>query len=243
MGYDPDEAAEEIVRALVAEGPVLGEHGVAELATGVSRDVPAPTSADLRELAEHDGYEIRLADMPRVTAAGLQPERVGNPAWKAGEAAAKALREQEQLGGGPISDSRLAELAGADPAALKGSSVAIPFSYALDGQSGNAKVVLRSPIPTARRFALARLVGDRNLHASREPFLPIMKSQSYRQKLQRAFAAEFLCPFEHACRRLDNELSEESQEAVAHEYQVSPMVVETQLVNKGLLASHVLDRR
>ena len=68
-----------------------------------------------------------------------------------------------------------------------------------------------------------------------------MRSYSYRQKRQRAFAAEILCPFEHASELLDADYSEESQERVAAEYQVSTLLVRTQLVNNGLLGRQALD--
>jgi Zn-dependent peptidase ImmA (M78 family) len=100
---------------------------------------------------------------------------------------------------------------------------------------------MRSPFVTSRRFDLARLIGDLILDEIDEPLIPIMRSFSYRQKRQRAFAAEFLCPFDHARPQLDIELSEESQECVAAEYRVSPMVVRTQLVNNGLLEREALE--
>ncbi len=241
MGFDPDEAAEQMVTALIDEGEALGRNGVAELAAGASRDVPAPSSRDLQDLADNTGHEASLTSIPRVPTEALDLQGASNPAWVVGEAAARALRSQERLGGEPLSDQMLAELAGTKPAVLSGGAAAVPFSFALSSGGATTRVVLQSQIVTNRRFALARLVGDRILEEFEEPLIPIMRSYSYRQKRQRAFAAEILCPFEHASQLLDVDLSEESQERVAAEYRVSPMLVRTQLVNKGILGRQSLD--
>lgn len=101
--------------------------------------------------------------------------------------------------------------------------------------------MLQTPIATNRRFALARMIGDRILTRLDEPLIPIMRSYSFRQKRQRAFAAELLCPVEQVVEELDAERSDESQERIAAEYKVSPMLVRTQLVNAGLLERESLN--
>lgn len=241
MGFDPDEAGEQMVVALIAEGEALGLNAVAELAAGASRDAPAPSFRELRELASTMGYEARLADIPQIPAKARDSNGESKPAWIVGGAAAQALRNQERLGGGPLSDTKLAELAGIEPAVVTGEAADAPFSFALKDGVAATKVVLQPSIVTGRRFALARLIGDRVLEALDEALIPIMRSHSYRQKVQRAFAAELLCPFETARQQLDDDFSEESRERIANEYRVSPMLVSTQLVNHGLLRRRILD--
>ncbi len=241
MGFDPDEAAEQMVVALIAEGEALGLNAVAELAAGASGDAPAPSSSELRELANTMGHEARLTSIPQIPAEARDMNGGSKPAWIVGGAAAQALRNQERLGEGPLSDARLAELAGTEPAVVTGEAADVPFSFALKDGVATAKVVLQPSIVTGRRFALARLVGDQILEALDEPLIPIMRSYSYRQKVQRAFAAELLCPFETARQQLDDDFSEESRERIANEYRVSPMLVSTQLVNNGLLERRILD--
>ena len=241
MGYDPDEASEQVVAALIAESGELGKNSVAELAAGASRIEPTPTSKELKALARSSAHEARFADIPRLPAEMVESSTGDKPAWVAGEDAARALRNQERLGDGALSDEKLAELAGTDATVLSGEAVKAPFSFALNGDGGTAKVVLVSSFAAGRRFALARLIGDRLLEQQEEPLIPVMRSFSYRQKRQRAFAAELLCPFEQASQLLDLEFSEESQERMAAEYRVSPMLVRTQLVNKGLLERQALE--
>ena len=50
--------------------------------------------------------------------------------------------------------------------------------------------------------------------------------------MQRAFAAELLCPFASVNDMLDADYSEEKQNDVADYFRVSPMTIRTQLVNR-----------
>ncbi|MBN2497985.1 MAG: hypothetical protein JXR96_25550 [Deltaproteobacteria bacterium] len=241
MGYDPGEAAESAVQSLVSETKVLGEDGVAELAAGSVTGVPAPGSKELREIADRSGYDVDLGSIPREPIGNQAGQDVGKPSWLGAHHAARDFRNRCGLGGGVLTNQRLAELAGVSSAVLPGDATSAPFSFALDGGSETARLVLQSPIVTSRRFALARLIGDRILAKVQEPLVPIMRSYTYRQKRQRAFAAELLCPFEHASQLFDSDFSVDSQEQVAAEYQVSPMLVRTQLVNNGFLPRETLD--
>jgi len=239
MGFDPDEATEHTINSLIAEVEVLGRVGVAEIAAEAHRNMIVPSSGELREFADTLGHRVNLATMPRIPVQDRSP-RGSRPAWAVGEKAAQVLRQQERLDDQPLSNQKLAELAGTDPAVVVGDAAEVPFSFALNDSTTTARVVLQSPIITNRRFALARLIGDRLVEALDEPFIPIMRSHSYRQKVQRAFAAELLCPFEHTKQQLGCDFSEESQERIAAEYDVSPMLVSTQLVNSGLLGRQAL---
>lgn len=245
LGFDPDEADAKVVESLIADAEKVGTAGVAELAANASRGECLPSASELAALADSTGHDTRLSDIPKLPAEELKALGAESPAWAVGESAAKMLRSQERLGDGVISDEKLAELAGTSPSALRGTGTAAPaapFSFALNGHQGTTKLVIRSPFETNRRFDLARLIGDRVLAQLDEPLIPILRSFSYRQKRQRAFAAEFLCPFGNALSLLDVELSDESQECVASEFKVSPWVIRTQLVNNGLLDRDTLDR-
>lgn len=66
---------------------------------------------------------------------------------------------------------------------------------------------------------------------SPEPLLPATRASSYRQKMQRAFAAELLSPFAFVNDMMGGDYSEEKQNEVAEYFKVSPMTIQTQLVN------------
>jgi hypothetical protein len=135
-------------------------------------------------------------------------------------------------------------LAGADEAALTGvkeTELSPKISYALDESSSVGRVVLHSKWDTGRRFELARLLGDRIAGNGDGQLFPATNSYTYRQKLQRSFAVELLCPFEALRDMLHDDLSPEAIEDVAEHFDVSDRVVRTLLVNHGLLGRDELE--
>ena len=88
---------------------------------------------------------------------------------------------------------------------------------------------------TGRRFELARLFGNRlaNTQIGKlfEGLSPVTRSFSYQQKMQRAFASELLSPFVAVDEMLSGDYSEERQREVATHFKVSPMTIQSGLVN------------
>jgi hypothetical protein len=166
------------------------------------------------------------------------------PAWRRGAAAAQALRHSAQLGAAPISNNRLAELAGVQSTALTevGDARRGPkLSYALDESPSVGKVVLHSKWKTGRRFELARLLGDRIAGDGYGRLFPATRSYTYRQKLQRTFAAELLCPFDTLRGFLNDDFSQEAIEDASEYFDVSDRTVRTSLVNHGLIERDELE--
>lgn len=171
----------------------------------------------------------------------LQPV-TGGAGANPGLATGRALRTQEHLGSEPISDAVLASLSGTSADILKpnpGSGARLAF--ALKPTERGSRLVLRSHWNTGRRFELARLLGDRLLADPGDRLFPATKAYTYRQKLQRAFAAELLSPHESVAAMLDGDASAESQQEVASYFQVSDGTIRTLLVNNGILDRNDLD--
>ncbi len=236
LGFDPDEADEALIEQLIVEAQKIGERSIGELAATSSGGKKVPTYDDLAETARKIGSEaqpreaVQLRGGTRLSPIGLVP------AWKRGAEAAIALRTQEQLGAAQISNSRLADLSGVSASVLNRRSENLDFSYAIDEFATRGRVVLRSKWETGRRFELARILGDRIAGGViGEKLYPATRTYTYRQKLQRSFAAEFLCPFEALQEMLDNDYSEEKQEESAEHFSVSPLTVRTMLLNHGLI--------
>lgn len=101
--------------------------------------------------------------------------------------------------------------------------------------------MLRSNYPSGRRFELARLLGDRIASGLNEHMIPVTRAHTYRQKLQRAFAAELLCPFKALETFLDGDYSEQACEDAAQHFKVSERAVWTLLVNNDRLERNALD--
>ena len=245
LGCDPDEADEEAIRRRLDDAADLGEEALGEMADDAALRGGAPgammSALDVREAAARAGFDADPGGAVALADGADLPQPGTVEAWRVGYGCARKLRDQEGLDGAPISDARLAELAGTRAEAVArrhGRAAGLPF--ALDGPDGRARVVLRSKWKTGRRFELARLVGDRVLGAASgrpaERLFPATRAHSYRQKAQRAFAAELLSPFGAVEDLLDGDYSEDRQTEAARRFDVSPMTIQTQLVNHGRLA-------
>lgn len=71
--------------------------------------------------------------------------------------------------------------------------------------------------------------------------MPATRAYTYRQKVQRSFAAEFLSPFLAVDGMLGYDYSMENQQDVAEYFQVSPLTIRTLLVNHGRLEREDVD--
>lgn len=243
LGCDPDEADEGAILRHLEDAAELGEEALGEIADDAAFAGVAPgammSARDIREAAARDGFDADPAGAAALADIAGLPRPGTVEAWRAGYGGARKLRDREGLDGAPISDTRLAELAGATTAAVTQRRRRGGLSFALDGPDGRARVALRSRWKTGRRFALARLIGDRILGAAgdrpAERLFPATRAYSYRQQAQRAFAAELLSPFGAVEDMLEGDYSEDKQTAAARRFDVSPMTIQTQLVNHGRL--------
>jgi Zn-dependent peptidase ImmA (M78 family) len=75
---------------------------------------------------------------------------------------------------------------------------------------------------------------------SHDRWLPATDAKTARQKMQRAFAIEFLCPIQSLTAFLDGDFSSDATEEAAEHFGVSHTAVETHLVNNCLLSPEVL---
>ena len=230
LGQDPDEIAPEQIRAIDAVRD-LGPDAVEELAAdaGACGTTAVLSTKALIATAKTVGSEARPQDAANLYEVN-SPAFGQDPAWVRGVAAAHALRQQEALDGQPIDNERLSALAGTHANALDGRDIQpSPLSFML-ASGGRTWVALRSKWETGRRFDLARLLGDRLLGQD-EPLLPATRAYTYRQKAQRAFAAELLCPYEAVCEFLSHDRSEERCDEAASHFNVSPWAVSSLLRN------------
>ena len=236
LGCDPDDVAEDAIRARLDDAAVLGEEALGEIAAAAAVAGEGPdrmlSASDLADTAESSGFDANPNDAVTLADAAVAPDA---EAWRAGVRMAQKLREREGLNG-PVSNHLLAAFAGTTADAIsRHDRRSAGLSFALDGENGGARVALRSKRETGRRFALARLVGDRAFGAAAgstaEPLWPATRAYSYRQKMQRAFAAELLCPFAAVDEMTRSDDSGERQRDVAEHFKVSERMVLTQLVN------------
>lgn len=234
LGREPDEASDESVERLLADGGRLGEAALDEIAAAAAAGGGGVVSADrLEQIAGERGKDAHPRDAVSLRSEFKVSSSTDTPAWRIGADAARALRKQENLGFEPISNRRLTSMAGTvDSALTTVGEKGAPFAFALDDSALKGRIVLRSKWETGRRFELARLLGDR-LIGAKGALHPATQTFTYRQKAQRSFAAELLSPFASVEDMLAGDYSLDRQEDVAEHFAVSPMTINTLLKNHG----------
>ena len=110
------------------------------------------------------------------------------------------------------------------------------------GSTDSFLASISSKYGTSRRFELACLAADHLAAGEEDVLLPGTRSMTSRQKFQRAFAQEFPCPFsvleEYLGTNYPN--NDDIYDAAQH-FDVSPLLIHTTLVNKGVLGRETLE--
>ncbi|MEQ1866248.1 MAG: hypothetical protein ABL996_16545 [Micropepsaceae bacterium] len=242
LGHDPDEGDASLIDRLIDDSADLGEDAVVEIAA--DRRLGVGLSAEhIRDVAARNGSAANPQSAV-VLAPGTQLPPFGAvPAWRRGMEAAASVRTQQRLGDAPLTNTQLSDFAGVAPAILSTRETHSELSFVLVDSDVSSKIVLRPKWETGRRFDLARSIGDRLAGGAASPtrFFPSTQSSTYRQQVQRAFAAHLLCPFQPLEQMLAGDYSQEAIEDAARHYIVSPLVVRTLLVNHGRLEREDLE--
>jgi hypothetical protein len=233
LGRDADAIEDDAVDRLIADAAQVGQQAVQELAAYGGQGAGLLTVADIRETANTNGYDSSPQDAVRLSGGSLILPPPDAPAWQLGARAARALREQEHIGDEPITDTRLTDLAGVTEQALQGIRTNPNLSFALDQTPDNGRIALRSKWKTGRRFELARLLGERIVAPVGGSLHVATGARTYRQQMQRSFAAELLSPFDAVDAMLGGDYSPEAQTDAAERFQVSDRTIATLLVNHG----------
>lgn len=157
---------------------------------------------------------------------------LGSAPWKVAVDNARELRGEIGNADDPIDTNTLFELLGVafsdinkwDPMGRSSVSVGIPTD------DKNIKFVPRKKHPISKRFELSRYVGD-FIYTGSNQWLTNTDLGTSRQKYQRAFAAEFLCPINGLIEFLKNDFSDEAIEDAALHFCVSEKTISSLLAN------------
>lgn len=242
-GYDPDEAPDELLTQLLEDKEQLGKSALAEVASE-SRHTTGAALQPIRELGSSrkpklGGFRVSMPELNRL----LVNKVDGDRPWQTGSKLAQIARKQWGFGDEPIKNNRLADLLGAKPAMFTDKATVgaqMPFGLRAGGNAA-CHIYFDRPSVTTRRFAASRLIGDHLYFASQERLLPATHAKTSRQKFQRAFAQEFLCPIDALLEKIQTKQPDDDDisEAATH-FHVSPLMIRTTLVNKGELDREAL---
>ncbi len=249
-GFDPDEAPEGLLEQLLQLEQRLGTPAIREL-VAASRQKAIAHVAALEEALQERGIPYQIPDtegIHRGPSAFSQPLSARQlPPWRRAIDTAQMARRTWGLGDGPLDNGMLAAIADMPPESLEsGSADTVPYSATRAADDHGGRIVFRTGHRHGRRFALGRLLGDL-LYSPREPLTlaAATDARTGRQKFQRAFAQELLCPFAALSEFLDlregsDDLEDSTapnedriEEAAAH-FDVSPVVIEHTLVNNNV---------
>jgi hypothetical protein len=235
-GYDAGEAPEAMMARLRARAATDGADAIDEIAAGFGNEaVPALEKID--RVLEANGIELSggaPAELAKAREGWRAPQA---PHERAAEAAHVARQLWKVDCAAPIPDKTLLDIVGAGPALLSEPGDT-PIAAARRGESERApwRLLLRSRHHEGRRFELCRLIADAAAARAGERLLPATNAKTSRQKFQRAFAQEFLCPIQALVAWLGTSHPEDEElEAAARYFQVSPLLVRTALVDNGTL--------
>lgn len=237
LGFDPEECPEDALDAALLWEQKVGDEALTELAPAIASSGGSPDLTSLSQLEMGDG----VVGTPTVSPHAIDHLDHGAP-WERAVHDARALRRALGNIGEPLSSRTLFDLLGL-PVADRGHlsvpdgrapvAVAIP----LDGQ--RMKFVPRRRNPVGQRFEFARFLGEYlRFPGDRKGWLASTDLATSRQKYQRAFAAEFLCPLDSLTSFLGGDFSSYAIDEAADKFEVSEQVVTNLLLNNGYIHHH-----
>lgn len=239
LGFDPDDCPESLLRDLENLIPRVGHSAVDDIAPVCASADPAASLKQVLSVADADGLNGRISfELP-----GDAGVAAVMPSWRRGRELARRVRTSLGLNGSAVSDTKLCDVLGlpVERALDVQGTPRLPLSLAVrKNQSRDIKFVVRKRNKPGRRFELARFLCDYLIAEKSDKWLPVSDAKTSRQRMQKAFAAEFLCPIQPLKEFMSGDFSADMVEEAAEHFAVGPAAVQTQLVNNRLLPSEVL---
>jgi hypothetical protein len=238
LGYDADEAPPDLLERLLNLATEVGADATDEIAPVCAGSNPVDALHEVMSLASRPGIHGRISIPAHV---GIPNGAV--PPWQRAKQLANSARELLGLSDEPLDDRTLSELLRISPDDLneKPSAHASMGLAVRTGNDGDLKLLFHKRNRPARRFEAARFIADDLSAEPSDKWLPITDAATARQKLQRAFAAEFLCPIASLRTYLGDEFLPEALEDAAEHFGISEMAIKSHLVNHHLIPRTLID--
>jgi hypothetical protein len=175
--------------------------------------------------------EIRVPDAERLQGTAEHIHFDPDRPWMRALETARVARAQWNIDHGPISTAELSDLFDIPtPLIIDTTDATVSIPGGLRRERGIG-VVLQRKSEVSRRFALARLVGDHLLAPRSDRLLPVTDALTARQKMQRAFAQEFLCPYVDLLDFLGDDTGDDAVESASNYFCVSQVFIDSTLRN------------
>jgi hypothetical protein len=237
LGFDPEECPEDALNAALLWEKRVGDEALTELAPAIASSGGSPDLTTLKQLEGGNG----VVGTPSVSPDCIDHLDHGAP-WERAVHDARALRRAVGNVGEPLPSRTLYDLLGlrgADLGHLPVPEGRAPVAVAIPMDGQQMKFVPRRRKPVGQRFEMARFLGE-YLRSPRDSkgWLASTDLGTSRQKYQRAFAAEFLCPLNSLTSFLNGDFSSYAIDEAADKFQVSEQVVTNLLLNNGFIHHH-----
>lgn len=237
LGFDPEECPEQALNAALQWESQVGDAALSELAPAIAASGATPDLALIGQLASVGG----IVGIPELSPDSIDHLDHGAP-WERAIHDARALRNKIGNVSGPVPDRSLHDLLGMSSEAAANWSAPLgrsPVAVAIPMNDHRLKFVPRRHSPAGKRFELARFLGEYLRPSTHElRWLVSTDLSTFRQKYQRAFAAEFLCPIDLLTSFLDGDFSSYAIEEAAAEFDVSEQTITSLLLNNGYIHHH-----
>ncbi len=237
LGFDPEECPEDMLNAALQWERQVGDAAMSELAPAISSSGASPNLPALGQLANAGG----IIGAPEVSPDSIDHLDHGAP-WERAVHDARALRRVMGNVTEPMPSRNLQQLLGLSSASVANWSAPegrSPVAVAIPTHGHQLKFVPRKRNPVGQRFELARFLGEYlRPSTQQERWLASTDLGTSRQKYQRAFAAEFLCPLDALTSFLSGDFSSYAIEEAANKFDVSEHVVTSLLLNNGFIHHH-----
>lgn len=234
LGFDPDECPADVMAQALTLQSQTGDSAMAELAPIFGKRDEGVALGEITSLSATQG----LRGKPQVGPSNLGPLGLMAAPWQRGVEAARQLRGYLDKTDEPIDNPTLLSLLGLTEDQVENWSAPSrrPAAVATPIDHECLNFVPRKRHPVAKRFEFARFLGDHLREATGSAhWLASTDLATSRQKYQRAFAAEFLCPIQSLVAFLEEDFSESALEEAADRFGVSEQTVESLLMNNGYL--------
>lgn len=224
LGFDPEECPEQALNAALQWESQVGDAALSELAPAIAASGAPPDLALIGQLANADG----IVGTPDISPDSIDHLDHGAP-WERAIHDARTLRNKMGNVSDPIHNRSLYELLGLSSEAVANWATPVersPVAVAVPVDDHQLKFIPRRRNPAGQRFEMARFLGEYLRSSSYEArWLASTDLSTFRQKYQRAFAAEFLCPIDSLTSFLSGDFSSYAIEEAAAKFDVSEQTI------------------
>lgn len=230
LGFEPDEGPQALMAGVLALDHTAGEAAASEAAAACNGPEPLRRFQSIQELGAASGLSGRLD----TSLAGIQPQRA-QPPWQRGYELARKVRKHLALNDGPISDKTLTNLlalSSREWAGICSDTRRLPLGLGVR-ENGEVRLHFQKRNPQGQRFEAARFIADSLLAPQADRWLPLTAAKTARQKVQRSFAVELLCPMEELLAFLDADRSDDALEEASCHFNISSIAIRRHLENSS----------